>query len=84
MTPTEQAILNALVTLDSQVKSAPPGRPMADLLPLFAKIDALASELPGTTDPELLHFLRKKSYEKARLWLEYRNSEISRGHCLGD
>jgi hypothetical protein len=28
-----------------------------------------------------LHYLRKKSYEKARLWLEGRDAENARGNC---
>jgi hypothetical protein len=48
----------------------PAASPKPDLLPLFERIDSLSAELPKTTDPDLLHFLRRKSYEKARLLLE--------------
>ena len=33
------------------------------------------------TAPDLLHYLQKKSYEKARLWLESRHPEIQKGGC---
>jgi hypothetical protein len=39
---------------------------------LFSRIDALTTQLPPGTSPQLLHFLQNKSYGKARLWLEER------------
>jgi hypothetical protein len=50
-------------------------------LPLFARIDELTRKLPRDTDPGLLHYLHKKSYEKARLWLEGREAENKAGNC---
>ena len=84
MTELEQGILLALGELDRAIKSRVPGKPMPDLLPLFARIDSLTQRLPKNSDPELLHFLHKKSYEKARLLLQGRGSENARGQCLGD
>jgi len=52
------------------------------LMSHFNQIDNLASQLPKTTDGELLHYLQKKSYEKARLFLEGRNADIQKGSCL--
>lgn len=46
-----------------------------DLISIFAKIDRLARQLPSETDPRLLHYLHKRSYEKARLWLQGRDPE---------
>jgi hypothetical protein len=80
----EAAILNALAELDAAVKSMPHANPRPDLLPLFGRIDVLTAQLPPDADPELLHFLRKKSYEKARLWLEGRKADIARGRCRND
>ena len=48
----------------------------------FDRIDALAASLPPGTDGELRHYLQKKSYEKARLFLEGRFAEIEKGGCL--
>ncbi len=56
-------------------------RPKPDLLPLFARLDALTAQLPRQTDPTLLHYLHKKSYEKARLFLQGRESENQLGNC---
>jgi hypothetical protein len=59
----------------------PSASPKPDLLPLFARIDELTKQLPRDADPELLHFLHKKSYEKARLFLQGRNAENQIGNC---
>ena len=72
MTATEQDLLQALTELEQAVKPAATTNPKPSLLPLFTRIDELARELPGETDPALLHYLQRKSYEKARLWLESR------------
>lgn len=84
MTETEQAILQSLVELDNAVKSMPTSNPKPNLLPFFTRLDELTRQLPKTTAPDLLHYLHKKSYEKARLWLEGRDAENARGNCLGD
>ncbi|HWQ90560.1 MAG TPA: hypothetical protein VN673_02730 [Clostridia bacterium] len=70
MTVTEQAVLEALLELDAAVRSMPGADPKPNLVPLFERIDALARQLPPGTNPELLHFLHRKSYEKARLLLQ--------------
>jgi hypothetical protein len=84
MTETEEAILQSLVDLDNAVRAMPTANPKPNLLPLFARLDELTRQLPKTASPDLLHYLHKKSYEKARLWLEGRDAENARGNCLGD
>ena len=84
LTETETALLAALEELETSVKSMAAANPKPNLLPLFARLDDLAKQLPPSADPELHHYLRKKSYEKARLWLEGRKSEIARGGCRND
>lgn len=84
MSDTERAILQALVELDGAVKSMPSANPKPNLLPLFSRLDELTRQLPKNASPDLLHYLHKKSYEKARLWLEGRDAENARGNCLGD
>lgn len=79
MNKTQEQILNALTELDAAVKAMPTANPKPNLLPLFARIDELAQQLPRSTDPELLHFLQRKSYEKARARLE--GNATSRGSC---
>ncbi len=84
MSEIENAILKTLTELDAAVKSMPAANPKPNLLPLFTRLDDLARQLPKNSPPDLLHYLHKKSYEKARLWLEGRGAENARGNCLGD
>ena len=81
MTETEQAILKSLVELEDTVQSMPKANPKPNLMPLFARIDELTRALPHDTDPSLLHYLQKKSYQKARLFLEGRDAENQVGSC---
>ena len=81
MTATEKEIWETLVELDRQVKLMPTANPKPDLLPLFSKLDDLTRQLPKQTAPELMHYLHKKSYEKARLFLEGRDAENAAGNC---
>lgn len=83
MTEIERTILQALTELDAAVKSRPATGTKPELLPLFARLDELTRALPANAAPDLKHFLHKKSYEKARLWLEGRKAEIARGGCDG-
>jgi len=84
MSETERAILQAIVELDTAVKSMPTASPKPNLMPMFTRLDELTRQLPKSASPDLLHYLHKKSYEKARLWLEGRDAENARGNCLGD
>ena len=80
-TPLEENLLGALLALDEAVKTLPAAKPKCDLLSVFAQIDKLAKQLPRDTDPTLLHYLHKKSYEKARLYLQGRDAENQAGNC---
>ena len=84
MTEVEQQILLALVELENAVSRMAAANPKPNLLPLFARIDTLTMQLPPDADPSLLHYLRKRSYEKARLFLQARGAEIGRGNCAHD
>ncbi|HLH56647.1 MAG TPA: hypothetical protein VKY92_23885 [Verrucomicrobiae bacterium] len=84
MTPLEQEILQALVNLDTAVRALRTGGPKADLRPLLERVDVLTERLPRDSDPNLLHYLHKKSYEKARLFLEGRDELNARGGCHRD
>jgi hypothetical protein len=77
----EKDLLAALVQLDVAVKSLPLANPKPDLPSLFARIDKLAKQLPHDADPALVHYLHKKSYEKARLFLQGRDVENQIGNC---
>jgi len=79
--PVEQQLLDALNELDSDIKAMAAANPKPSLLPRFARIDELANQLSRDTDPVLLHYLRQKSYEKARLFLRGRDAENQIGNC---
>ncbi|MEP7037693.1 MAG: hypothetical protein ABI891_05075 [Acidobacteriota bacterium] len=79
MTDTEKIILQTLLELEKTVKTSAPAN--LNLLPLFERLDELTRQLPHSTEPDLLHYLHKKSYEKARLLLQGRESENVRGAC---
>jgi hypothetical protein len=81
MTESESKVLQVLVELETAVKSMPMVNPKPNLLPLFARLDELTRHLPRDTDPTLLHYLHKKSYQKARLFLEGRDPENAVGNC---
>ncbi|MEW6304499.1 MAG: hypothetical protein AB1705_13560 [Verrucomicrobiota bacterium] len=81
MNETEQAILDALIDLDQKVKSMRTANPKPNLLPVFARLEELARQLPKDADPDLLHYLHRKSYEKALLLLQGRNAENAKGAC---
>lgn len=77
----EKKILDALSELDKAVKAMPGSNPKPNLMPLFNRIDELTKDLPRDTDPALLHYLHKKSFEKARLYLLGRDAENQAGNC---
>jgi len=81
MSPTERNILQTLIELENTVKSMAEANPKPNLSPMFNRIDALTAQLPNDTDATLLHYLHRKSYEKARLWLEGRDAENQAGSC---
>ncbi len=81
MNATERDILQTLMELENAVKSMATTNPKPNLAPLFNRIDALTEQLPKDTDAALLHYLHRKSYEKARLWLEGRDTENQAGSC---
>jgi hypothetical protein len=81
VTQIEQDILRTLVGLDDAVKTMRTANPRPDLQTLFARLDELARRLPPEAAPDLRHYLQRKSYEKARLYLEGRDAENQRGSC---
>ena len=81
MTATEQEILQTLTELDALVKSMASANPKPDLKPVFARLDALTRQLPPQTAPDLMHYMHRKSYEKARLFLAGRGAETAAGSC---
>lgn len=81
MTETEKTILQTLLDLEAAVKSMATANAKPDLLPLFSRLDELTAQLPKNTEPDLLHYLHKRSYEKTRLLLQGREAVNARGTC---
>jgi hypothetical protein len=80
MTALESEILEALIRLESAATAATPG-PRESVLPHVQRLTDLTRALPSGTSPDLLHYLHKRSYEKARLWLQGRDAENVDGPC---
>jgi len=70
-------------TLDEYLDAVPrqklPNPP--DLMALFARLDALEKEIDASYPAQLRHYLYQKSYRKAHLYLQDRDSENVRGNC---
>ena len=81
MTETQNQLLEALLELENTIQKMPGANPKPNLLPLFQHLDELTRALPPGTAPDLLHYLHKKSYQKARLWLQDRDAENAAGNC---
>ena len=83
MTETENEILTTLLDLEDKITSMATADPKPNLIPVFEKLDQLTASIPRGTSPDLLHYLHKKSYQKARLWLQGRDAENAAGNCHG-
>ena len=70
MQESEQKLLDALIDLEAAVQSMSTANAKPDLVAKFQQIDAIAAQLPKGTHPQLIHYLQRKSYEKARLFLQ--------------
>ena len=81
MNETEKALLETLLQLETAVASISTSQSRPDLQQLFARLDQLTAALPRGTDPNLLHYLHKKSYQKARFFLQGRDAENAEGTC---
>ena len=79
--PVEKELLSTLTHLAETVKAMPTANPKPSVLPIFTRLDELTHQLPRNADPQLLHYLHKKSYEKARLWLQGRDTENQARNC---
>ncbi len=80
MNELEKQLLAALNELEETVRTLATAPSKPDLLTLFTRIDGLAAQLPAA-DPELRHYLQKKSYTKAREHLLGRGARVERGTC---
>jgi hypothetical protein len=83
VTALERQILERLLTLEQTVAAMATTNPKPSLAPILSDLGRLTRELPLGTDPQLLHYLHKHSFEKARLSLQGRDAENVAGNCLG-
>ncbi len=81
MTELENDLLHALLELEEAAQAYRRSGSKPALQPLLARVDQLTDRLPRDSNPNLLHYLHKKSYEKARLLLEDRDADNPRGQC---
>lgn len=66
------ALRERLAIIRDENSRRDPGKHTARLRAISEKIDNLAAALPKPIDPELAHFLQRKSYDKALALLEGR------------
>ncbi|MDP6904374.1 MAG: hypothetical protein QF406_08000 [Verrucomicrobiota bacterium] len=78
VTETEQSILDTLIELEEAVAQVNE-EPKPDLMAIFNRLDELTIQMPKDAHPDLLHYLHKKSYLKARLFLQGKDPE--QGEC---
>ena len=81
MNATEKDLLDTLLQLETAVASMAASEKRPNLQPIFARLDQLTEALPRGTDSSLLHYMHKKSYQKARLFLQGRDAENAQGNC---
>ena len=72
MTDMEHEILDTLLELEQNADRMASSKLKPDLRPLFARLDKLASQLPADAPADLRHYLQRKSYQKARAFLQER------------
>ena len=78
MTTIEQQLLDALLELEDTIGQVNI-EPKPDLMAIFNRLDELTTQIPKDASPDLLHYLHKKSYQKARLFLQGQDPE--QGTC---
>ena len=84
MTANQEEVLARLKTtlgeyLDAVPRQNEPAAP--DLLAIFVRLDGLEQEVGMGFDRQLRHYLHQKSYRKAYLYLQDRDTENLRGNC---
>jgi hypothetical protein len=69
------ALRDRLAIISDETSRRDPEKHTARLRTISENIDSLAAALPKPIDPQLAHFFRRKSYDKA---LEYLEGSASR------
>lgn len=81
MTETEKVILSHILELEATLVVPITAGPRPSLRPHLERLRELTHSLPPGTDPTLLHYLHKQSWEKARYFLQGREAENAAGNC---
>ncbi|MBM3822761.1 MAG: hypothetical protein FJ404_07745 [Verrucomicrobia bacterium] len=81
MTTAENELLEALLELERSIQPSGSAGANVSFQALFARIDEAGAKLGPGIDPALRHYLQKKSYQKARMFLQGREAENQRGPC---
>lgn len=79
MTDVEGALLDALRDLDHEVADAALTRRRPEVVSRVMRLRELTSVLPPEADPMLMHCLQRQSWEKARMILDGRQTEVRHG-----
>ena len=66
----KQALRERLAIIHDQGSRRDEAKHIARLRKISAKIDQLQAALPKPVDPKLVHYLQRKSYDKALEFLE--------------
>ncbi len=78
MTQIENELYRKLCELEAAVGGMNREGTKPDLVRMFDELEALSKTLPDGTSPDLRHYLMKKSYQKARHFLEGKPPENDR------
>ena len=78
MTTIEQQLLDALLELEESIERVK-AEPKPNLMAILNRLDKLTTQMPKDAPSDLLHYLHKKSYQKARLFLQGQDPE--QGAC---
>ncbi len=77
----ERDLLAALHALDQEVADAARAGRKPEVVSRVMRLRELSGGLPPGADPLLRHCLERQSWEKARLLLEGRRSEVRHGEA---
>ncbi|MSU35106.1 MAG: hypothetical protein EXS36_08320 [Pedosphaera sp.] len=75
MTQIEVEIYRQLCELEAAVAGMSGDGAKPDFVGMFNRLDDLGSRLPSSAAPDLRHYMKQKSYKKARHFLEGKEGE---------
>jgi hypothetical protein len=81
MTDLEKSLLKSLLALEAAARPSDDPNRKQTLMTTISEVEKMTHSFPKSTDPTLLHYLHKKSYQKAILYLKGRDAENQLGNC---